>query len=347
MTVGEARRWIAELEILGMRFGLERMAALLAGLDSPERTASALHVVGTNGKSSTARLASAALAGEGLRVGTYMSPHVTDWSERIQIQGAPIGEDAFAAAASEVRRAAEALRLPEGDAVTQFEALTAIAFVSFRRAAVDVAVVEAGLGGRYDATNVLQPRAAVALTNIALEHTELLGDTEAAIAAEKLAVCADGSDRLVVGRLTPAAAAAVEAECAQRGLRPLRFGEGLSVRQAMGAVEVQTPRATYAGLRAAAARRVPARQPRPRRRGRRDGPRARPRPGAACARRSPTSGCPGASSCSRALRRSSSTVPTTRPAWTRWPRRCARCWRAAGPSSPWSRSSATRTRRPW
>lgn len=248
MIVGEARRWIAELEILGMRFGLERMDALLAALDSPERIAPALHVVGTNGKSSTARLASAALAGEGLRVGTYLSPHVTDWPERIQIQGVPVGEEAFAAAASEVRAAARALRLPEGDVITQFEALTAIAFVAFRRAAVDVAVVEAGLGGRYDATNVLQPRAAVALTNIALEHTELLGDTEAAIAAEKLAVCADGSDRLVVGRLTGAADAAVEAECARRGLRPLRYGAGLSARDAEGAVEVVTPRATYGGL---------------------------------------------------------------------------------------------------
>ncbi len=248
MTVREARRWIAELEILGMRFGLERMAALLAALGGPERIAPALHVVGTNGKSSTTRLAAAALSGEGLRVGAYLSPHVTDWPERIQIQGAPVDEGAFAAAAAEVRAAAAALPLAEGDLVTQFEALTAIAFVCFRDAAVDVAVVEAGLGGRYDATNVLQPRAVVALTNIALEHTELLGDTEAAIAAEKLAVCADGSDRLVVGRLTDAAASAVDDECARRGLRPLRFGAGLSAREVDGEVEVETPRATYGGL---------------------------------------------------------------------------------------------------
>ena len=248
MTVRQARRWIAELEILGMRFGLERMSALLEELGHPERSAPALHVVGTNGKSSTARLASAALAGEGLRVGTYVSPHVTDWPERIQIQGEPIDEERFAAAASAVRRAAEALELPDGDAVTQFEALTAIGFCAFREAGVEAAVIEAGLGGRYDATNVLQPGAAVILTNIALEHTDLLGGTEAQIAAEKLAVCPDGADRLVVGRLSDEGRRAVEAECSRRGLRPLRYGLGLVARATAAGVEVETPRASYAGL---------------------------------------------------------------------------------------------------
>lgn len=249
MTSGQARRWIAELEILGMRFGLERMHALLDALGRPERAATALHVVGTNGKSSTCRIAAAALAGEGLLVGTYLSPHVTDWTERIQVAGAPVTDEAFAAAATAVRTAAEGLELPGGDAVTQFEALTAIAFHAFRDAGVGAAVVEAGLGGRYDATNVLQPGAAVALTNVALEHTELLGDTEERIAAEKLAVCAEGSDRLVVGRLSDAAAAAVGAECRRRGLRPLRFGAGLDARPGSdGGVDVETPRATYAAL---------------------------------------------------------------------------------------------------
>ncbi len=248
MRVGEARRWIAGLEILGMRFGLERMNALLAALGHPERAAPALHVVGTNGKSSTARLASAALAGEGLRVGTYLSPHVTDWPERIQIQGEAIDEERFAAAASQVRRAADALDLPGGDAVTQFEALTAIGFAAFRQAGLQVVVVEAGLGGRYDATNVLRPDAAVILTNVALEHTDLLGDTEAAIAAEKLAVCPDGSDRLAVGRLSAEARAAVDGECARRGLRPVRYGEGLHARASDAGVEVVTPRGAYDGL---------------------------------------------------------------------------------------------------
>ncbi|WP_217915563.1 bifunctional folylpolyglutamate synthase/dihydrofolate synthase [Miltoncostaea marina] len=248
MTPGEARAWIAGLEILGMRFGLERTDALLAALGDPQRSAPALHVVGTNGKSSTARLAAAVLASQGLRPGLYMSPHVSDWTERYVIDGAPLADAAFAAAAARVREAAEGLALPEGERVTQFEALTAIAFTAFRAAGADALVVEAGLGGRYDATNVLKPGAAVILTNVALEHTELLGDTEAAIAAEKLAVCADGHDRLVVGPLTPAARAAVDAECARRGLRPLRYGDDLRAAGGEGGVDVTLPDGRYGGL---------------------------------------------------------------------------------------------------
>jgi dihydrofolate synthase/folylpolyglutamate synthase len=248
VTPDQTREWIAGLEILGMRFGLERIRALLAALGHPERTAPALHVVGTNGKSSTTRLAAAALASTGRRVGTYLSPHISDWTERVQIDGAPIGDRDLAASASAVRSAAEGLPLDPGETVTQFEALTAIAFHAFAAAGVDAAAVEAGLGGRYDATNVLPPDAAVILTNITLEHTEFLGDTEAQIAAEKLAVCPDGSDRLVVGPLSPAARAAVDGECARRGLVPVRHGEGLAARDAADGVEVRTPRAVYSGL---------------------------------------------------------------------------------------------------
>ncbi len=248
MTGAEARAWIAGLEILGMRFGLERIRALLAGLGDPQRAAPALHVVGTNGKSSTTRLAAAALASTGRRVGTYLSPHILDWTERVQVDGVQLDDARFAAAASDVRDAAEALPLDEGDTVTQFEALTAIAFRAFAAAGVDAMAVEAGLGGRWDATNVFGGDAAVILTNITLEHTEFLGDTEAAIAGEKLAVAPDGADRLVVGPLTPAAREAVDGECARRGLRPLRYGEGLTAADAPGGVDVTTPRATYAGL---------------------------------------------------------------------------------------------------
>jgi dihydrofolate synthase / folylpolyglutamate synthase len=248
MSPEEALDWIAGREILGMRLGLERMTALLRSLGNPERAAPALHVVGTNGKSSTARLAAAALGGGGARVGAYMSPHVIDWTERIQVDGEPLDAAAFAGAVSAVRAAAGSLALAEGDEVTQFEALTAAAFWTFREAGAAACVVEAGLGGRYDATNVLQPRAAVALTNIALDHTDFLGDTVEAIAAEKLAVCADGSDRLVVGRLTDRARVAVEAECARRGLRPLRYGLGVVARETSEGVDVTTPRAVYRNL---------------------------------------------------------------------------------------------------
>ena len=169
-------------------------------------------------------------------------PSACSWTAR------PWTRRAFTAAATDVREAAEGLPLEEGDTVTQFEALTAIAFRAFAAAGVDAMAVEAGLGGRWDATNVLPDDAAVVLTNVTLEHTEFLGDTEAAIAAEKLAVAPDGSGRLVVGPLTPAARDAVDAECARRGLRPLRYGEGLLARDTPDGVEVTTPRAVYAGL---------------------------------------------------------------------------------------------------
>ncbi len=248
MTPEAARDWIAGLQILGMRLGLERIRALLGALGHPERAAPAVHVVGTNGKSSTARLAAAAMAGPGRRVGAYLSPHIVDWTERVQIDGAPIGDEAFAEAATAVRAAAEGPSLPLGDPVTQFEALTAIALWSFREAGAAAMAIEAGLGGRWDATNVLSPDAAVILTNVALEHTEFLGDTEAAIAGEKLAVCPDGSDRLVVGRLSPAARPAVDAELARRRIRALRYGEGLTARDEGPTVTVRTPLARYEGL---------------------------------------------------------------------------------------------------
>ena len=243
-----ARAWIEGLDLLRMKFGLERIRLLLEALGHPERAQPALHVVGTNGKSSTSRLAAAALAGPGMRVGTYLSPHIEDWSERIEIDGRPVADGPFADAAEAVRAASEGLGLPPEEAVTQFEALTAMAFHAFAAAGVDAAVVEAGLGGRYDATNVLAPDAAVILTNVALEHTDLLGSTEAAIAGEKLAVAADGCDRLVVGPLSPGADVAVRQEIEDRGLHAAMYGPELHACQTPEGVDVVTPWTTYAGL---------------------------------------------------------------------------------------------------
>lgn len=237
-----AVEWVESLHMLGMRFGLERMRAILDVLGEPQRLP-AIHVVGTNGKSSTTRLAASALSATGRRVGAYTSPHVTGWRERIEVAGQPISGPELGSAVLRVRDAADSLGLPEGDGVTQFEALTAAAFVAFREAGVDAMVVEAGLGGRYDASNVLPDDAVVALTNIALEHTDLLGDTLEGIAAEKLAVAPEGSDRVVIGRLEPAARRAVEKVVDARGLRPWRHavdhlaepvGEGVRVRTPLG-----------------------------------------------------------------------------------------------------------------
>jgi dihydrofolate synthase/folylpolyglutamate synthase len=175
--------WIESLSPWPEEFGLERIQTLLTRLGDPQRAYPAIHVVGTNGKSTTTRMTEELLAAEGLTVGAYLSPHVAGWSERIRVGGADAG---FERAISRVRPAAEALE------ATQFEVLTAAALAEFAEAGIDVAVVEAGLGGRLDATNVLDSRVVV-LTNVALEHTDVLGTTREAIAAEKLAVVQPGS----------------------------------------------------------------------------------------------------------------------------------------------------------
>ena len=178
-----AVEWIESLTPWPEEFGLERMRTLLATLGDPQDAFPAIHVVGTNGKSTTVRLAEALLADAGLRVGAYLSPHVTGWSERIRVGGEAAD---FERAVRRVRAEAEPL------CATQFEALTAAALGEFAAAGVDVAVVEAGLGGRHDATNVLRSRVVV-LTNVALEHTEVLGETREEIAREKLAVLPPGA----------------------------------------------------------------------------------------------------------------------------------------------------------
>jgi dihydrofolate synthase / folylpolyglutamate synthase len=157
------------------------MRALLAKLGDPQRRYPAVHVVGTNGKSTTTRMTETLLADAGLAVGAYLSPHIRGWSERIRVGGR---EADFEEAVARVR--------PHAGDATQFEILTAAALLAFAEAEVDVAVVEAGLGGRHDATNVLRP-SVVVLTNVALDHMDVLGDTRDAIAAEKLAVVQPGT----------------------------------------------------------------------------------------------------------------------------------------------------------
>jgi dihydrofolate synthase / folylpolyglutamate synthase len=159
-------------------FGLGRMHGLLDALGNPEREYPAVHVVGTNGKSTATLTIEQLLLAEGLAVGATISPHVRDWAERLRIGGA---QGNLEAALGHVRP--EATRI----AATQFETITAAALWAFADARVDAVVVEAGLGGRHDATNVLRSRV-VLLTSVGLEHTDVLGDTVEAIATEKLAV---------------------------------------------------------------------------------------------------------------------------------------------------------------
>jgi dihydrofolate synthase / folylpolyglutamate synthase len=177
-SAAPATDWVASLSPWPEEFGLDRMRALLDRLGHPERRYPAIHVVGTNGKSTATRTIAALLQAEGRRAGAYTSPHVSGWAERIWVDGE---EADFERAVARVRPDAEAVN------ATQFEALTAAALLEFAQREVDVAVVEAGLGGRLDATNVVDAEI-VLLTNISLEHTDVLGDTTEQIAQEKLAV---------------------------------------------------------------------------------------------------------------------------------------------------------------
>jgi dihydrofolate synthase / folylpolyglutamate synthase len=178
-----ATRWVESLSPWPEDgFGTERMRALLRELGDPQERFESIHVVGTNGKSTTTRLTEALLLDAGVSVGSYLSPHVVSWQERIRLNGAEIDLEP---ALTGVRHRAELVT------ATQFEVLTAAALLAFAEAEVDVAVVEAGLGGRHDATNVLRTRVVV-LTSVALDHMDVLGDTREAIAAEKLAVVQPG-----------------------------------------------------------------------------------------------------------------------------------------------------------
>ncbi len=181
--MASAVEWLDSLSPWPKSFGLDRMLRLLAELGDPQEAYPAVHVVGTNGKSTAAVTIEQLLLSEGLFVGTTISPHVASWSERIRVNGT---EADFEEAVGRVRPTAERL------GATQFETVTAAALAAFADAGVDSAVVEAGLGGRLDATNVLRTRV-VLLTNVALEHTDVLGSTLEDIAQEKLAVAREGS----------------------------------------------------------------------------------------------------------------------------------------------------------
>jgi dihydrofolate synthase/folylpolyglutamate synthase len=185
--------WAAYLESLaafGMRPGLERVSALLEYLGRPQDAYRVIHVVGTNGKSSTTRYCEALLRAHGARAGAYLSPHISGWTERVVVDGRPVDETVFAACVEAVRAATAALPEHMGE-TTQFEVLTVAALLAMAESGVQMAALEAGLGGRLDATNVVEAPVVV-LTNIALEHTQVLGGTRELIFAEKAAVIKGG-----------------------------------------------------------------------------------------------------------------------------------------------------------
>ncbi|MCB0856811.1 MAG: hypothetical protein KDB57_01680 [Solirubrobacterales bacterium] len=215
----DADAFLNSLEPIGWKLGLERMELLSDELGRPQDSFTSIHVVGTNGKSSVSRMIAAICEAHGYRAGCSLSPHLRRWSERVVVSGRETGE-LFDRC---VRRAAEAAETVnaglEGEEITQFELATAAAFLTLAEAGVQVAAIEAGLGGRLDATNSI-PSIATVLTSIGLDHTEYLGDTELEIAGEKLAVLRPGTV-LVIGPVSTevrelALATADERDCEVR-----------------------------------------------------------------------------------------------------------------------------------
>jgi dihydrofolate synthase / folylpolyglutamate synthase len=222
-----AERHLRSLELFGMRFGLDRMRRMMTVLGSPQRRFASIHVVGTNGKSSTTRMIAAILERHGLRTGAYLSPHLMSYAERVQVAERDLSAHTFAAAVARAAWAAERVNhtLAEDDHVTQFELLTAAAFWALAEQEVEVAVVEAGLGGRYDATAVIESRVTV-LTNVGLEHTRWLGPTVADIASEKLAVLAPETTLALGADLDLQALAVARQAATERGARIVRSPTG-------------------------------------------------------------------------------------------------------------------------
>ncbi|CAL8974773.1 Dihydrofolate synthase/folylpolyglutamate synthase [Propionicimonas sp. T2.31MG-18] len=201
-----------------------RVRALCDLLGSPERSLPVILIAGTNGKGSTALMIDSLLRALGLRVGRYASPHLVDVTERISIDGEPISEEAFDALVEEVSPLVELVdaQLLEGVRMTFFEVMTALAYAAFADAPVDVAVVEVGLGGRWDATNIVEAEVAV-VCPVDLDHTHLLGGTVAEIAAEKAGIIKAGA-KAVLAAQQPEAARVLLARCAEVGAEVLREG---------------------------------------------------------------------------------------------------------------------------
>jgi dihydrofolate synthase/folylpolyglutamate synthase len=218
-SYADADRWLLGLELFGMDFGTERMERLLGEVGDPQARFRTVHVVGSNGKSSTTRLVDTILRAHGIRSGAYLSPHLRSWTERVLVAGEPVPEELFAASVAQVAAAAARVDADrQFGPVTQFEALTAAGFLALASEGVEAAVVEAGLGGRLDATNVIGAPVTIC-TSVGLEHTRWLGETVAEIAAEKLDVVAPGSVLVVPSDLDPDAMGVAIAVTRERGAR--------------------------------------------------------------------------------------------------------------------------------
>ena len=220
------QEWLKKSESIPRKHGLYRMEAILEALGNPERGLKSIHIAGTNGKGSTAAMVTAFAKAHGLRVGTFTSPHMDSIRERIQLDGVPLGEEPFWQAASVVREVENRL-FEEWGAFNYFEILTAMMFVVFQQEGVDLAIIEVGIGGLLDNTNVGHPLVSV-ITTIGLDHQDLLGSTLEEITAQKAGIIKSGQ-QVVVGPVTRECMDVIREIASEKGATVQAFGEDFSL----------------------------------------------------------------------------------------------------------------------
>ena len=220
------QEWLKKSESIPRKHGLYRMEAILEALGNPERKLKSIHIAGTNGKGSTAAMVTAFAKAHGLRVGTFTSPHMDSIRERIQLDGVPLGEESFWQAASVIKKV-ESRLLEEWGAFNYFEILTAMMFVVFQQEAVDLAIIEVGIGGLLDNTNVGHPLVSV-ITTIGLDHQDLLGSTLEEITAQKAGIIKAGQ-QVVVGPVTRECMDVIRSTASKQGATVQAFGEDFSL----------------------------------------------------------------------------------------------------------------------
>jgi dihydrofolate synthase/folylpolyglutamate synthase len=213
------------LKTAGMKFGVDRMRILTERIGHPEKAVPCIHVAGTNGKGSVSAMLESILRASGRKTGLYTSPHLVRLGERVQVNRTILTEEEINAFVGELRPVADQIASQGGldDRPSFFEFMTAMAFLQFARKACDVSVIEVGLGGRLDATNIVEPEVSV-VTSIGLDHCDMLGNTFEAIAGEKAGIIKPGRP-VVIGRMPPVAEAAVRAVAASRGVKVISVRE--------------------------------------------------------------------------------------------------------------------------
>ena len=252
MDYQEALEFLKDLTKFGFNFGLDRIKTLLNFLGNPEQNIKAIHIGGTNGKGSVAAMVSSILTADAKKVGTFTSPHLHSYRERIRINGRMISEEEVADLLTEIRPLLEKMVAEGQEHPTEFEVNTAMALLYFSRQHVDLAVIEVGLGGLIDSTNVIHPLVAV-ITNVAMDHMDYLGNTIEEIARVKAGIIKENTV-VVTGAAKPEVIAILQETCNNKGVPLIRVGDGIRYKLRSASLkgqefDLKTPNSRYTSLR--------------------------------------------------------------------------------------------------